>query len=248
MNGWLLVRIAGICVGIATLLRVATNEGIVTYDPLFLAWMDRLRDIVELGFLTDLIGPFLHWGIDWVRSFGIGVPGLQDHWRPMFVLIWLLSASVARNQKIGLSTLGALSLAILFALTVSVTTGMLASDNVAIVTWPVFAFAAVVCVYFLISAVRNNDLGRLIVTLFWLFWLLLHAAIPGGLAGQVAIPAIAILVFVGAFVSLAMGLLGGKGSFLERLQHPLVRTGLDVTSTMLGALFIASLAAKPPIW
>ena len=37
MNSWLLVRIAGIVVGIATLLRVATNEGMVTYDPLFLA-------------------------------------------------------------------------------------------------------------------------------------------------------------------------------------------------------------------
>lgn len=76
MNGWMLVRIAGVVVGIAPLLRVATNEKLVTYDPLFLAWMDWLSDIMELGFLTKLIGPLLHSGIEWARSLGISVPAL----------------------------------------------------------------------------------------------------------------------------------------------------------------------------
>jgi hypothetical protein len=97
MNGWLLVRVAGIVVGIATLLRLATNEGLVTYDPLFLAWMDWLSDIVELGFLTKLIGPFLQWGIEYVRSFGISVPDLQDEWNPAFVLSMLMLGAASRH-------------------------------------------------------------------------------------------------------------------------------------------------------
>jgi len=116
MNGLLLVRIAGIIVGIATLLRVATNEGIVTYDPLFLAWMDCLSDIVELGFLTKLIGPFLHWGIDVVRGLGISVPDLQDEWRPAFVFSMLLFGAVARHSRGGwllaVAPVGALAVAV----------------------------------------------------------------------------------------------------------------------------------------
>lgn len=59
MNGWLLVRVAGIVVGIATLLRVATSENLVTYEPLFQQWLDFVNDRIDWGFLTPFIGPFL---------------------------------------------------------------------------------------------------------------------------------------------------------------------------------------------
>ncbi|MFN8947712.1 MAG: hypothetical protein ACK5YG_08385, partial [Alphaproteobacteria bacterium] len=95
---WVLVRIAGIIVGIATLLRLATTQGLVTYDPLFQEWMDRLQDIVELGFLTDLIEPLLHRFIDWVRSFGWQLPDLNDNWRPVFILSSLYLGAEARQR------------------------------------------------------------------------------------------------------------------------------------------------------
>jgi len=72
------VRILGIVVGIATLLRLATTQGLVTYDPLFQQWMDKLRDSVELGIPLDKLKLLLDKGFDWVRSFGISVPELQD--------------------------------------------------------------------------------------------------------------------------------------------------------------------------
>lgn len=95
---WVLVRIAGIIVGIATLLRLATTQGLVTYDPLFQEWMDRLQDLVELGFLTDLIEPLLHRFIDWLRSFGWQLPDLNDNWRPVFILSSLYLGAEARQR------------------------------------------------------------------------------------------------------------------------------------------------------
>lgn len=96
---WVLVRIAGIIVGIATLLRLATTQGLVTYDPLFQEWMDRLQDLVELGFLTDLIEPLLHRFIDWMRSFGLHLPDLNDNWRPVFILSSLYLGAEARQLE-----------------------------------------------------------------------------------------------------------------------------------------------------
>lgn len=94
---WVLIRIAGIVVGIATLLRLATTEGLVTYDPLFQAWMDRLRDIIELSFLTDLIEPMLLRTVEWFRSLGLALPELNDAWRPVFILCTLYCGAFARN-------------------------------------------------------------------------------------------------------------------------------------------------------
>jgi hypothetical protein len=119
--GWVLVRAFGIIVGIATLLRVATNEKWVTYDPLFQLWLDKLRDIVELGFLTDLLGPFLHWAIDYVRSFGISVPDLQDEWRPAFVLSMLVLGAAARNRRTGWFVVAAPCLALACAVVAGLT-------------------------------------------------------------------------------------------------------------------------------
>jgi hypothetical protein len=94
---WVLVRIAGIIVGIATLLRLATTQGLVTYDPLFQEWMDRLRDVIELSFLTDLIEPLLIRTVEWLRSFGVALPELNEAWRPVFIFGALYCGAYARN-------------------------------------------------------------------------------------------------------------------------------------------------------
>jgi hypothetical protein len=110
---WVLVRIAGIIVGIATLLRLATTQGLVTYDPLFQEWMDRLQDIVELGFLSDLIEPLLHRFIDWMRSFGWQLPDLNENWRPVFVLCSLYFGAIGRNGWFQHAWLGVFSSAVI---------------------------------------------------------------------------------------------------------------------------------------
>ena len=227
MNGWLLVRIAGIVVGIATLLRVATNEGIVTYDPLFLAWMDRLRDIVELGFLTDFIGPILHWGIGLVRSLGIAVPDLQDEWRPAFVLSTLLFAAIARHSRSGLlvaaAPVGALVVAVWSGLVgdlFPIVLGVIVAPVVVSVIIAAAAFAAA------------------------------FAAAGSAIAAAVS-DAVAVVAFV-AFVAvlfLFAGVIGGRdGGWRAIVANANFSTGIDILFTMGIAFVIAVAAANPPIW
>lgn len=99
MMGWVwgLFRLAGIIVGTATLLRLALTEGLVTYEPIFQAWMDRLRDIIELGFLTDVIELALVAAFEWARGFGIPMPELQPEWRPTFILTALMFGAILRH-------------------------------------------------------------------------------------------------------------------------------------------------------
>lgn len=92
-----IIRISGIVIGIAAMLRLATNSGIVEYHALFQAWMDRLRDVVELGFIIDLIEFWIILPvISSLRSIGVDVPELQPHWQSVWVLLWLVFAATSR--------------------------------------------------------------------------------------------------------------------------------------------------------
>lgn len=119
---WMLVRIAGIIVATATMLRLALTEGLVTYDLIFQAWMDRLSDFIELGFFTDLMEPLLLWAIDWVRSFGLSLPDLQPEWRPAFILSGLFLGALGRNGAGGSLSVAA---GIMSALTGAVIGGLI---------------------------------------------------------------------------------------------------------------------------
>jgi hypothetical protein len=230
MNGWLLVRIAGIVVGIATLLRVATNEGIVTYDPLFLAWMDWLSDIVELGFLTKLIGPFLHWGIDYVRSFGISVPDLQDEWRPAFVLSMLMLTTAARHSQNRLlvvaAPVGAIVIAVLSGLT-----GELAFILVAALVTQLSGVAWLVALV-IMSAVA-----------------FIAAAFGYDFFAVVSIPAAAALIALNTLVLLISGVVEIAGDdWRTAFTNANLNTGIDILFTMASAFVIAVAVANPPIW
>jgi len=237
---WTWLRIAGIVVGVATLLRLATNEGMVTYDPLFLAWMDWLSDIVELGFLTKLIGPFLHWVIEWVRSLGISVPDLQDEWRPAFVLSMLMGGAFARHSR-GLwlflaAPLGALAIAVWSGLI-----GSLAPVAVAVVA--VAAFAAFIWTRVATGGLRANLAAYLIAIGF---------SVVVGFASNVAFAAssvVAVAVAAVAAVFLFSGIVwGSSGGWRAVLANASFNMGIDILGVMLGALGIASLFASPPIW
>lgn len=246
MNGWLLVRIAGIVVGIATLLRVATNEGIVAYDPLFLAWMDRLRDIVELGFLTDLIGPFLHWGIDFVRSWGISVPDLQDEWRPAFVFSMLMFAATTRHIRSGLlvaaAPVGAFVVAFWSGLS-----GTLAPVIAAAAGTAAAVLAAVASSAYAASTPAENRSISAAATAF--------AAFACGTAavyvavGNFIFPAVlaATGIATAAFYLLLAGMVDGQRSG-GVLANANFNMGIDVLFTMASAFLIAVAVANPPIW
>ncbi len=88
---WLIVRLFGIVAGVASLVRLATQWGLVQYNQIFQEWMDRLRDLVELGIPLDLLEVWLVVPLmEVLRTSGIHLPELQPQWRPVFVLSWLL--------------------------------------------------------------------------------------------------------------------------------------------------------------
>lgn len=240
MNGWLLVRIAGIVVGIATLLRVLTNEKLANYDPLFQAWMDRVSDIVELGFLTDLIRPFLNWGIDQVRNLGISVPDLEDQWRPVFVLLFFLFAVVARHSR----SVAAIPWAFLLALSTATAAGI--SGNVFTTT------GMGVALYF--SLHPDNLMGSRLAPVGM-------SAIAGfsgfflngfELVGANPIVALAAFILTFGVVSVSYGLTfavpTAERTVTNLLTNRPIAIGIDILSVMLVALFFVSLFANPPIW
>jgi hypothetical protein len=248
MNGWLLLRIAGIVVGIATLLRVATNEGIVTYDPLFLSWMDWLSDVVELGIPLDKLQILLQLGIEWVRSFGISVPDLQDEWRPAFVFSTLMFGAMARNSR----SRGWLFAAPVGALVIAVWCGQTGSlAPVAVAAAFTAAFAAAFAVTKAV-AVAVGEVAFAVAAAA----VLAVAAAAAVLAVAVAAAAADLAVAVGevAFAVAAVTFLfagiveGWDGGLRGILANANFNIGIDILGVMLGALGLASLFANPPIW
>ncbi len=225
MNGWLLVRIAGIVVGAATLLRVATNEKLVTYDPLFLAWMDWLSDIVELGFLTKLVGPLLFWGIEQVRSLGISVPDLQDEWRPAFVLTMLIFGAVARQLHSWSYTLWVPA----FALGVALISGL----------YGTLVLVGMFPIIFLLTVLFARTDSR---------WALLFFFIGALFLADKGVAVVAIAVAIAALAMLVEALVSTwRFGWYEDAARPL-NVGMDILGTMGIAFAIAVAVAEPPIW
>jgi hypothetical protein len=238
MNGWLLVRGAGIVVGIATLLRVATNEGMVTYDPLFQAWMDWLSDLVELGFLTKFIGPLLNWGIDQVRSVGISVPDLQDEWRPALVFSMLMFAANFRNVGIWwlliATSFGALAIATWSGLTGSL--------------WPVTITIAISAATATLiagearSAVTTRSAATAIEVVA------LGFAVAVGVFADISPAVTLIAVVASALLFLLSGIVESwPGKWWSMLANASFNSGIDMLGVMLGALGIALIFSSLPI-
>lgn len=240
---WTFVRIAGIIVGIATLLRVATNEQLVTYDPLFLAWMDWLSDIVELGFLTKLIGPFLHGGIEWVRSFGISVPDLQDEWRPAFVLSTLMFAAIARHSRSGLLVVAAP----VGALVIAVWSGL--DGSLLPIAVATIAAAAAVTVVFAVAQIAVTGALVALVVVVFVATLVVVSVAALAYADANVVSAAAIVAEVGLAL-LFFGIVWSRvsGGFRAQFANASFNSGIDILGVMLGALGVASLFANPPIW
>jgi hypothetical protein len=224
---WNLVRIAGIIVGIATLLRLATMQGLVTYDPLFQEWMNRLRDIVELGFLTDVIHLCLLKSIEWLQRLGINVPILHEVWRPTFVFSMLMLGSVARHRR----TWAMAFAAPVVALVASVWSGL---DNS---LSPVAGIAMIAIVIVFIEA----SLVTIMVALCaFAFTIVLTNFSTAAMFFGVALAALIMLLY---------GLFGRlRGGVSATTTNASLNVGVDILGIMLGALGIASLFANPPIW
>lgn len=175
------IRVAGIIVGIATLLRLATAQGLVTYDPLFQAWMDRLRDIIELSFVTDLIEPLLIRTVDWLRGFGVQLPELNESWKPVFIFGALYCGAFARNYP-GWHKSFLVPAAIVFAFIGAVVAGL--SNELGIVAGVLVAYSLLMFLDDLLDlndkAFDATDMGlTLVFRLMSALTLIAAAVIPG---------------------------------------------------------------------
>lgn len=234
---WGLVRIAGIIVGTATLLRLALMEGLVTYEPIFQAWMDRLRDIIELGFLTDVIERGLLAAFERVRGFGIPVPELQPEWRPTFILTALLIGAIVRHTPTALSIFLS-SFGVLTALTVAGLTG-----NV------LFSFL-IICVWAYIPDLilfdRNFDWEEDVIRPI----LTLGALAVLGIFGRDFSDRFGIFLVFSVVASFGIVFIVGSVRWrtCSLISNQKFNTGIDILGTMGLALGLAAIFADPPIW
>jgi hypothetical protein len=245
MFSWPL-RIAGWIVGIYALLKLATAAGDVTYTMVFQAWMDSLRNVVDLGFLlTPLKVAIILPVMEMIRSFGWQIPTLQDHWQQVFVLTWLLSAALARNDSLGISTPVAIVAAFIATLAFCVAAGTTPVGSNAVITWPVAGTIAYLTIVALLNrswllALLGLALAAFLAALGYFF----------GTTGEGALSLVTLAVVVGlsGLWFVVIGLLATKGRIRQRLQHPLAKTGLDITAVMLFAFSLATVFADPPLF
>jgi hypothetical protein len=252
MFSWTL-RIAGWVIGIYAMLKLAAATGTVTYTTVFQAWMDQLRDFLDLGFiLKPLTQAVILPALDFIRSFGIPIPALQDHWQQVFVLTWLLSAAWARNLSGSVPTPVALLAAFVGILPFCVATGALTSDSWGVVGLAVAGSMASGAIIRLfrpngLSVVRNAFVTAFlgVVAAATVAWYLSLGTTDGG---SPALVWVAVVVVGQGLHALVLGLRGAEGTLWQRLQSPFAATGLDITAAMLGAFGLATAFADPPLF
>jgi hypothetical protein len=245
MFSWPL-RIAGWIIGIYALLKLAAATGAVTYTKVFQAWLDQLRDFLDLGFiLKPLTQAVILPALDFIRSFGIPIPALQDHWQQVFVLTWLLSAAWARNLSGSVPTPVALGLAFFCTLPFCVATGTVPAGSFAVAALPV---AGLLAFYAILTLLHGEGGGALLLAASAAAF-----AASGYFSGTTAegtgqLVLLAHGVGVAGLYFLVHGLLRAEGDFWQRLQAPGAAFGLDITAAMLGAFGLATAFADPPLF
>ncbi|MFN9780103.1 MAG: hypothetical protein ACK55V_09365 [Alphaproteobacteria bacterium] len=250
MFSWPL-RIAGWIIGIYALLKLATVTGTVTYTKVFQAWLDQLRDYLDLGFiLKPLKQAVILPALDFIRSFDIPIPPLQDHWQQVFVLTWLLSAAMARHlSSFGVSTSVSTPVALLTGflctLPFCIATGTVPVGSWAVLFWPAAGFIA----FGAVLALLRGD-GRRVLQGTALAAALAAAGFFFGTTGEGMWALLVLAAIVGYFGLgfLFLGLRDAEGNIWQRLQHPSAAVGLDVTAAMLGAFGLATVFADPPLF
>lgn len=251
MSGWTILRICGIILGTAALLRLATVGLGIEYKLYFQQFLEQLKGIIDLGFLVDPIEKFIvHPSLDWLRSLGLTIPPLQEHWRSAFVLLWLLHGSIARNSRgDGLVYfLFAIIWGGLTALAAGAMTGTVQLNSVAMIAWPLAGFVACMAGHF-VWGVLHRDRP-------WLPLLFAAGAVAVAIGGHVAtkqwpslfdVPSPGLLVLAGVVgaVGLLFCLMGLYAASRRRwaLDNSFNSIGLDILGVMGLALALGYIMA-----
>ncbi|KPP83027.1 MAG: hypothetical protein HLUCCA04_02830 [Oceanicaulis sp. HLUCCA04] len=94
----IIVRILGTTIGLAAMLRLATEINLVEYNDIFQMWMDRLRSIFELDIIISLVEfsifPLMY---NIFRAIDLNFTNISPHWGSVFVLTWIVLFRFARE-------------------------------------------------------------------------------------------------------------------------------------------------------
>jgi hypothetical protein len=245
MFSWTL-RIAGWIIGIYAMLKLAAATGTVTYTKVFQAWLDQLHDFLGLGFiLKPLTQAVILPALDFIRSFDIPIPALQDHWQQVFVLTWLMLAASARNLSGSVPTFVVLGLAFFCSLPFCVAAGTKPVGSVAVLFLPVGSLVAFVGI---LSMLRGDWRGALSFASLAAVIAAVGLVSTTRVAADVLVVLLAVVFGGVMFFVFVFRLLFGKGSLSQRFQDPDAATGLDITAALLGAFGLATAFADPPLF
>jgi hypothetical protein len=232
---WLIIRLAGIALGIITLLGFASGYLGVEFKPYF----KNVLDWLERHLVDFIVRPEeIEWTLDYLRQHFTWVPKPEPHWKTLYTLTTLLILSLARRAR--REVWYAVPIAIVCSLVPAVFAGTMPVGSWAVAVWPISGFIA----FMLIPALQAG---------YW--WSALSlAAFTAALAalgyfidttgeGSGALVGLAVVVGSWGILMLLLGLIGYEGSLSGRLKKPGTAIGLDITATLGGALALGYLFA-----
>jgi hypothetical protein len=237
----MVLRIAGIGFGLYAMLMLATTAGAVSFTAVFQASLDSLRVILDLGFLlVHLDLWFIQPGLESLRGLGLAIPPLKDDWQPLFIVLWLLFASVSRYTVVSLAPL-----LLLWAFFLALVTSVMATvfdAGTTIVSIGIGAFFAL----HPMNLMGNRALPAGFTFISWLSDTAM--GLLGLFVDNPIYPAV-FLAFAFGSLSLGYGLMApGQGSGAERLSAPATQAGLDILSVLALAFGLGFIFTDPPLF
>jgi hypothetical protein len=254
MNGFPILRVAGILLGGISLVLLSRPAFGIQFADAFEAILDVLSD----G-LSRFFAPLEYWVvvpvIEWLRSFNLNIPHPAPYWHHAFVLLWLLHGSIARNLPRGQGWGYFLFLIIwggVTALVAGAMTGTVPLNSRAMFIWPGAGGMAFVGGLFAWYAVRGRSswwqpLGSAAAAAF-LAYRGYAATEPLPSFFGLAVPSPGLLLLAGAvgLMGLTFFLLGLYFAARGRAHNPFNSMGLDIVGAFGIAITIAAIGLSVP--
>jgi hypothetical protein len=248
MFSWV-VRGVAYVLAAAALIGLLRQTNTVAFEPFFTAFLDQLKGLIDLGIPLDIVQRLMiNPVLDFIRSLDWNLPPLQEHWRQFFVLVWLMSASVARNDSLAFASISKLGVGwrLLFALVATLPFCIAAGLLPLGVSAYFMAFASFPAFFALAAGIGGNwrqsatgvilAAGPVAASLF---------VLDPAKANPAALGALAIWLALSATAFLVHGLMFTGGTWRERLSNGLTLTGADIIAAM-GIAFAAVVFLSVP--
>ena len=238
VNFWLLLRLAGIGAGIVTMLGLATGHLGITLQPVFSQTLEQLQQYVNVVLATPLIELLLKA----LRQLDLPVPEIGIHWQPIYTLSALLNLSLARNSS--RNRLLLIGVGILCALIPAIMAGTMPAGSTAAFFWPIAGSLVFTVIRFVPELARNTSLTAVFFLVgVWIALVAWPIIDHGSGVSEGRIVALVTFTFVMSCCFIGLGIRATSGPILTRIQSAPAAAGIDILSTLAGALLLGYLFA-----